>query len=182
MRTMQDKIRASLKRLIDERGVDMATVSRAIGKNHAYIQQYLTRGVPSELGYKTAMALADYFGCGLEIFGMRGTPAATNDMSHKSHPLASIRKLTGLTLDQFAYALGEKESDLKAIESGKNQLTQKLIFKICRVFHIEPDDMAQYAPAMSGEERLMLTRFRQMTPAQRKDLETLYRRLDKERA
>lgn len=180
MATMQDKIRSSLRRLIADRGVDMATVSKAIGKNHAYIQQYLTRGVPADLGYKTAMALADYFGCGLEMFGMRGSAPASNDGPRKyTHPLASIRKLTGLKMDQFARALGEKEADLKAIEDGKDQLNQKLMLKICRTFHIEPEDLAEYAPSLSPAERLMLTRFRQMTPAQRKDLESVYKKVER---
>jgi len=180
MNSQQDKIRSALKRLIDDRGVDMASVSKAIGKNHAYIQQYLTRGVPAELGYKTALALSDYFGCGLEIFGIRAGKPVSNDA--RPHPLVSIRKLTGLKTSEFARALGEKESDLKNIEDGKNQLTEKLLLKICRTFHIDPEDLAEYAPAMSADERVMLLRFRQLTPGQRKAMETLFRKFEKERA
>ncbi len=80
----QDKTKNALRRLIAEHGVDMAAVSKAIGKNHAYIQQYLTRGVPAELSYKTALSLADFFGCGMETFGMRGA-----DFSHQPDRLAA---------------------------------------------------------------------------------------------
>lgn len=47
----------------------MALVSRAIGKNHAYIQQFLERRVPKELSYKTANALAVYLGLDLSLLG-----------------------------------------------------------------------------------------------------------------
>lgn len=177
---MQDKIRTHLKRLIDERGLDMATVSRAIGKNHAYIQQYLTRGVPAELSYKTVLALADYFGCGLEMFGIRPAGKATNDAP--SHPLSDIRKLTGLNLADFARALGEKETALRAIEQGNGALTEKLLLKICRTFRIDPEDLAEYAPAMSPDERVMLLRFRRLTPTQRKLMESMFRKFERERA
>lgn len=181
----QDKIRAALQRLIDDRGVDMATVSRAIGKNHAYIQQFLHRGVPAELGYKAALALADYFGCGIDVFGIAGTPLrASNDTNKdtKRHPVQSIRRLMGLSTAQFAKALGEKESNILAIERGQTPLNEKLLFKMCQTFQIEPEDLAGYAPALSEDERVMLLRFRRLTPAQRRTLDTLFSKFEKERA
>lgn len=181
----QDKIRAALRRLINDRGVDMAAVSKAIGKNHAYIQQYLTRGVPAELGYKTALALADYFDCGLEIFGIRTGQPVSNDAPTPAtgkHPLQSIRKLVGLSIEQFARALGEDESAIIAIEKGREPLSEKMLLKICRVFRIEPEDLAEYAPSMSPEERVMLLRMRRLNPSQRKALENLFKKFEKESA
>jgi transcriptional regulator with XRE-family HTH domain len=124
--------------------------------------------------------LADYFGCGLEIFGMRGHSSAANDA--RSHPLVAIRKLTALSTAQLAKALGEKESDLAAIETGRAALTEKLLLKICRVFQIDPEDLAAYAPALSPEERVMLLRIRGLTPAQRRAVETLFRKFERETA
>ncbi|MBU6236127.1 MAG: helix-turn-helix domain-containing protein [Alphaproteobacteria bacterium] len=185
----QDKIRVALRRLIDDRGVDMATVSRAIGKNHAYIQQFLNRGVPTELGYKTAIALAEYFGCGADVFGIAGGTyiRPSNDTGRNAgapmrHPLQSIRRLMGLTTAQMAKALGEKESALAAIENGQASLTEKLLLKISRTFHIEPEDLAAYAPALTPDERVMLLRFRQLSPDQRKTLDNMLAGFEKERA
>ncbi len=55
--------RATLKDLIASHDppLDLATVSRAIGRNHAYLQQYLRRGVPKHLPEKARFALADFF-------------------------------------------------------------------------------------------------------------------------
>lgn len=176
----QDKVRAALRRLIEDRGVDMAAVSRAIGKNHAYIQQYLNRGVPADLGYKSAVALAGYFGCGVETFGIKGVKAS-ND-GRPRHPIESIRRLIGLDAAQFARALNEKETDLADIEQGRKPLTEKLLLKICTTFEIEPEALAEYAPAMSADERVLLSRFRRLNPAQRRALDSFMLRFEKERA
>lgn len=185
--TEQDTVRIALRRLIDQRGVDMATVSRAIGKNHAYIQQFLNRGVPAELGYKAAVALADYFHVGPELFGIDAAPhiRASNDTGRNAtlrHPLQSIRRLMGLTTAQMAKALGEKEAALEDIENGKASLNEKLLLKICRTFNIDPSDLAGYAPALTPEERVMLLRFRGLTPQQRRTLDSMLSSFEKERA
>ena len=41
--------RAALERLIEERGEDYAALSRLIGRNAAYIQQFIKRGTPKRL-------------------------------------------------------------------------------------------------------------------------------------
>lgn len=43
--------------------VDFADLSRIAGKNHAYIQQFVTRHVPRELPEKVRVALAPVLGC-----------------------------------------------------------------------------------------------------------------------
>jgi phage repressor protein C with HTH and peptisase S24 domain len=53
--------RAALQRLIDERGEDYAGLSRLLGKNPAYIQQYIKRGTPKRLSPKDVAVLARYF-------------------------------------------------------------------------------------------------------------------------
>lgn len=53
-----DKVRALIEAIIKERSLDMAALSRAVGRNHAYIQQYLKRGVPQDLPEKVRAKLA----------------------------------------------------------------------------------------------------------------------------
>lgn len=53
-----DKVRALIEAIIKDRDLDMAALSRAIGRNHAYIQQYLKRGVPQDLPEKVRGRLA----------------------------------------------------------------------------------------------------------------------------
>lgn len=52
--------RAALKRLITERREDYAGLSRLIGRNSAYIQQFITRGSPKRLKEEDARVLARY--------------------------------------------------------------------------------------------------------------------------
>jgi hypothetical protein len=54
--------RAVLGRLIGERGEDCASLSRLIGRNPAYIQQFIKRGSPRRLAEADRARLARYFG------------------------------------------------------------------------------------------------------------------------
>jgi hypothetical protein len=54
--------RAALARLINERGEDYAGLSRLIGRNAAYIQQFIKRGTPRRLAETDRRILARYFG------------------------------------------------------------------------------------------------------------------------
>ncbi|HEY0028709.1 MAG TPA: S24 family peptidase [Allosphingosinicella sp.] len=53
--------RSLLARLIGERGEDYAGLSRLIGRNPAYVQQYIKRGTPKRLSEEDRRALARYF-------------------------------------------------------------------------------------------------------------------------
>ena len=53
--------RAELERLIGERGEDYAGLSRLIGRNAAYVQQYIKRGIPKRLAEGDRRLLARYF-------------------------------------------------------------------------------------------------------------------------
>ena len=53
--------REMLERLCVERGEDFAGLSRLIGRNSAYIQQFVRRGVPKKLSESDRRKLARYF-------------------------------------------------------------------------------------------------------------------------
>jgi phage repressor protein C with HTH and peptisase S24 domain len=61
--------RAALARLIDEQGADYAGLSRMLGRNPAYIQQYIKRGTPRRLAEEDRRLLARYFGVAEEALG-----------------------------------------------------------------------------------------------------------------
>ena len=63
--------RAALERLIQERGEDYSALSRLIGRNAAYIQQFIKRGVPRKLDEKDRETLARYFGVSEKVLGGR---------------------------------------------------------------------------------------------------------------
>jgi phage repressor protein C with HTH and peptisase S24 domain len=71
-----DAVRATeareyLDRLIRERREDYASLSRMIGRNPAYIQQFIKRGTPKRLDEADRAKLARYFGVPEELLGGR---------------------------------------------------------------------------------------------------------------
>ena len=56
-----DDPRAVLDALVRDRGEDYAALSRMIGRNAAYIQQFIKRGTPRRLGERERALLARYF-------------------------------------------------------------------------------------------------------------------------
>ena len=61
--------RAVLERLCAERGEDFAGLSRMLGRNPAYIQQFVRRGVPRKLGEAERRKLARYFSIPESLLG-----------------------------------------------------------------------------------------------------------------
>ena len=71
--------RAALERLIEERGEDYAALSRLIGRNAAYIQQFIKRGTPKRLSEEDRRVLAAYFGVPETVLGAPAKPAPAAD-------------------------------------------------------------------------------------------------------
>ena len=66
--------RAALAALIEERREDYAGLSRLLGRNPAYVQQYVKRGTPKTLAEEDRRTLARYFGVSDAALG--GPPTA----------------------------------------------------------------------------------------------------------
>jgi phage repressor protein C with HTH and peptisase S24 domain len=61
--------RLILERLCAERGEDFAGLSRMLGRNPAYIQQFVRRGVPKKLKEEERKKLARFFGIAESMLG-----------------------------------------------------------------------------------------------------------------
>ena len=61
--------RVLLERLIRERRDDYAGLSRLLGRNPAYVQQFIKRGVPKKLGENDRAKLARYFDIDEHLLG-----------------------------------------------------------------------------------------------------------------
>jgi len=71
---MTDPVRKRIRQLIGDNNLDMKGLSLALGKNHAYLQQYLERGIPKELNERSRMLLAEQLGVDeTELGGPQGT-------------------------------------------------------------------------------------------------------------
>lgn len=70
----QDPVRIRLDALIRQKGDDYASISRLLGRNPAYMQQFIKRGVPRRLAEDDRRILARYFGIGEELLGGPANP------------------------------------------------------------------------------------------------------------
>jgi len=61
--------RTALELLCAERGEDFASLSRMLGRNSAYIQQFVRRGVPKRLKEEERRKLSRYFGVPESVLG-----------------------------------------------------------------------------------------------------------------
>src|SRR5215213_9848408 len=73
--------RKLLERLCAERGEDFAGLSRLIGRNSAYIQQFVRRGVPKKLSESDRRKLARYFSV---PESMLGAPEGDYDLTQSN--------------------------------------------------------------------------------------------------
>jgi len=64
-----DRPRKFLQSLIEERREDYAALSRLIGRNAAYIQQFIKRGTPRKLAENDRRTLARYFNVDERLLG-----------------------------------------------------------------------------------------------------------------
>jgi hypothetical protein len=79
----ENEPRAALERLIADNGDDYAGLSKLLGRNPAYIQQFIKRGSPKRLGEQERGILARYFGVSESLLGA---------------PVVEARRKTGLTM------------------------------------------------------------------------------------
>ena len=59
-----DPVREKLKELLWKRGITMSAASLALGRNKAYLHQYLERGSPAMLTYPDGETLGELLDCG----------------------------------------------------------------------------------------------------------------------
>jgi hypothetical protein len=79
--------RLVLERLCAERGEDFAGLSRMLGRNPAYIQQFVRRGVPKRLKEEERRKIARYFSVSETLLG--GPPAIETAPEGASSPSSS---------------------------------------------------------------------------------------------
>ena len=75
---MEEEPRAALERLILESGDDFAGLSKLVGRNPAYIQQFIKRGTPKKLPETERGILARYFGVDEALLGKSSAAEVTS--------------------------------------------------------------------------------------------------------
>ncbi|WP_374613236.1 helix-turn-helix transcriptional regulator [Sphingorhabdus sp.] len=99
---MSSDPRAELERLIHSHGDDYSALSRLVGRNPAYIQQFIKRGSPKNLPERERSILARYYGVDPQLLG------APEEVGGKSDNLKLVPKLAvGASAGAGALADGE---------------------------------------------------------------------------
>jgi hypothetical protein len=146
--------RAVLERLMSENGDNYAGLSKLVGKNAAYIQQFIKRGSPKKLGENERAILARYYGVAESLLG---APTATG----QGGGLKMVPKLAigasagaGALTDREAIAgrIGFDEKWLKQL--ARNPETLSLI-------RVQGDSMA---PTLQDGDDIMVDRGAANTP------------------
>ena len=69
-----EHVREELDRLIQQRRLGYSSISRMIGRNSSYIQQFIKRGSPRKLDDDDRRTLASFFGVDEQVFGGPAAP------------------------------------------------------------------------------------------------------------
>ncbi len=138
--------RLALQRLIDEKGEEYASLSRLLGRNPAYIQQYIKRGNPRKLAEDDRRLLARYFGVAETMLGgpepsaspavavpqlvvgaSAGAGALTGGERLRSHVAFDAKWLRSLSSDpgQLSTILVEGDSMLPTLSGGDEILVDR---------------------------------------------------------
>jgi len=102
-----DTVRQRLAQLINDQETDLKAVSLKIGKNHAYLQQFLSKGVPRTLPEDVREALGAHFGVSPDEFKSRpgqklaatpvprGEPITIGGEEYETLPVFDLRLSAG---------------------------------------------------------------------------------------
>jgi phage repressor protein C with HTH and peptisase S24 domain len=96
--------REILASLIAESGDNFGSLSRLIGRNAAYIQQYIKRGTPRKLDEADRRTLAAYFGVEESLLGAPAGDSVAPCSSHKQKKNSQIALVRKLELEASAGA------------------------------------------------------------------------------
>jgi phage repressor protein C with HTH and peptisase S24 domain len=85
--------RTALEQLIRERGEDYASLSRLLGRNAAYIQQFIRRGTPRKLDEEDRRTLARYFRVEEAVLGGPRAPVIARPQARRGADFVRIPRL-----------------------------------------------------------------------------------------
>jgi hypothetical protein len=111
--------RIALDRLIVERGENYADLSRLIGRNPAYIQQFIKRGTPRKLDEEDRRVLARYFGVPEQMLGGVASPTVAGAPTMRGMPavIAVPRLALGASAGQGSLDEDERAAGVMAFDA-----------------------------------------------------------------
>ena len=147
---MTNDARSALEQLIRERREDYAGLSRLLGRNAAYIQQYIKRGTPKRLAEEDRRLLARYFGVDEALLGAPPPPPPFR------HSLVAVARLD-VDASAGAGAFTEEERRLGQIGFDEHWLRRMRIAdrSLLSVIGVQGDSMA---PTLSDGDEILVDR------------------------
>jgi phage repressor protein C with HTH and peptisase S24 domain len=143
--------RTALQRLVEERGEDYAGLSRLIGRNPAYIQQYIKRGTPRRLAERDRRRLAAYLQVDEALLGAPPHADGPTPPPLRAVPRLDLSAAAGggaFTDGERALApIGFDPALLRALASGDPALLS--------IIRVEGDSMA---PKLGHGDEIMVDR------------------------
>lgn len=118
-----DDVRKKIARLIVEKGLNYAQVSLAIGKNVAYIQQFIKNGSPRRLGEVERHKLAQI----LRVDEQELTDLPLNAAGSAASSVNS--EILGIILENVETWLDERSA--KMLPKDKAELVKLIYLKVC---------------------------------------------------
>jgi Peptidase S24-like len=86
--------RDTLERLMNDRGDSSVALSRLLGRNAAYVQQFIKRGVPKKLDEEDRRTLARYFGVAEAMLGGPADVAPADTKGRTRTGLVAVPQLS----------------------------------------------------------------------------------------
>jgi hypothetical protein len=146
-----ERARAELERLIMERREDFAGLSRLLGRNAAYMQQYFKRGTPKRLAENDRRTLAKYFGVDEALLG---GPALRGDLGlAKLVPIPRLR--IGASAGPGAFTDNERAVAHLAFDPGWLKQVTRAAPSDLSIIRVQGDSMH---PTLSDGDEIMVDR------------------------
>lgn len=124
-----EKVRDTLDQLIRDRGEDYAALSRLIGRNPAYIQQFIRRGSPRRLAEDDRKLLARYLGVDESLLGGPASAAVASDMV--AVPRLAVEASAGpgalASREEMVSRFGFDARWLRSVASGPHNVSAILV-------------------------------------------------------
>lgn len=86
-----DSVRQIITRAVETGPHTLASLSKAVGKNHAYLQQFVSRGVPAELPERVRKKLSEVLGVEEQALGGPDAPTIPNSGNFRARQVVTHR-------------------------------------------------------------------------------------------
>ncbi len=128
---VNDDPRANLETLIRKNGHDFAALSKMLGKNPAYIQQYIRRGSPKKLDENDRRRLAEFYEVDERLLGAPAVREFHGKSREHSDGLLRVRQLQvgasagpgSLADDEYAQSMGFAPKWLRRLGTDPKNLS-----------------------------------------------------------